>query len=282
MFGRKARFPFDYDPEDSGPKPAIPKEDLLKECSAYANNCQAMVEEAIVKSQRDNRLRADKELYGLSYQPGDLVLMHIPRVKRGVSARLRYQTTCPYQVLPHLPASRPNPDGSYNTYRVKHLGSGNETTVNVRQMLPYISQEAHSLQTPATPAAAPDSQEVGEPVEFDPGPGDFVLLPNQDGVPFHLLQIVSRDGRMTEAQYLNTTQATRERGFRLCWQHDTEKEVQANLKPRKKGYEAWTDDFAIEEFCQKVIKPKKLGAGTCVCYNLSKAEIRATLGEQPL
>ena len=284
MFGRKPRFPFDHDIQTKRPI-KLSSDDLLRTSSAYANNCSAMVEDAIIKSQRMNRFKADQELYSLVYHPGDLVLMHIPRVKKGISSRLRYQTTGPYEILEHQTSARRNQDGTYNTYRIKHLGSGQQTTANVRQLLPYISRQAHDVnqfeENETRPSPTPLNKESTNEA-FDPQPKDFVLLPNQDGVPYHLLQITHRDGRTVEAQYLNTSQGRRERGFKLCWEHPDKPEIQSNTKPPQKNYGPFIDDFTIEEFCQRCIAPSSLGSGRNQCWNLNKKEIQKTLQQQPL
>jgi hypothetical protein len=257
-------------------------QDMLRACKAFAENGAAIVEEAIVQSQRVNRERAAKELRSIVYGQGDLVLMHIPRTKKGTTTRLRYQTIGPFEVLPHLHLSRANADGSFNTYRLRHLASGQETTANVRQILPYISRAAHDHLQPPTHLPA----SVTPPAKFDPQPGSFVLLPNEGGVPYHLLQVLSRDGEDVVAQYLNTTQKKRLSGFRLCWQYTgagTQPEIQSNAQPTKKNYTAWNDNFVIAEFCQREVNPEKIGTKAVTSFfTLKKTDVSETLKHPPL
>ena len=276
MFGRKPRQPFDHNLADGEPVDMTDAE-LLRSCEAYANNCLAMVEDAIVCSQRLNRFRASEVLRSIVYYPGDLVLMHIPRVKKGITTRLRYQTTGPFEVQPHASHVTPNSDGSYNTYRVRHLGSGQETTANVRQILPCISKTAHLQDAHNTDFATPP---VVPP--FDPHPGSFVLLPNEGGVPYHLLKVLTRDDRIVHAQFLNTNDTQRLKRFRLCWQHDSKPEIQSNRQHNAHGYRAWADDFAIDELCQLEVQPTKIGATPSGnWFNLRKTAVAKALATPP-
>ena len=182
----------------------------------------------------------------------------------------------PFEVLPHI--STPSSDGTFNVYRLRHLGSGEETTANVRQMLPYISRAAHDAQTTTTPTPSAVPTAV-----FVPEAGSYVLLPNEGGVPFQLLKITDVDGHVLTAQYLNTTDKHRRRRFRLCWQHDSELEMQPNTQPQQPGYTPWLDTFARADFCQRSVVPTKIGqSASGSWFNLPKSEIDATLACPPL
>jgi len=277
LFGRKPRQPFDFSVSVDQPAD-LNDEQMLRHYDIFAANCQASVEDAIIASQRANRIRTEKQLYSVKHMPGDLVLTHIPRVKKGITTRLRYQTIGPFEVLEHN--SPPSPDGSFNVYRLKHLGSGQETTVNVRQILPYISRKAHEATAKKLPTPTPSNKTT----LFDPKIGEFVLLPNEGGVAYQLLRVVDREGNHeVTAQYLNTTNKDRLTRFRSCWQHDSKCELQSNAPPKNKGYTAWTDTFDMGELCQRVIKPVKIGAApNGAWFNLSKNEVQRTLGSSPL
>ncbi len=213
-------------------------------------------------------------LRGVVHKPGDLVLTHIPRVKKGVTTRLRYQTVGPFEVLPHtFPPTASN--GSYNVYNLRHLGTGAKTTVNVRQIMPYVSRSAHEADCPNDANA---TSPAVQPLPFNPQSNSFVLLPNEGGQAYQLLRIVSRDGDAVTAQYLNTTDKKRLKHFRLVWQHDTKSEIQSNRKPSNKGYRAWTDHFATADFNQREASPVQIGTGANGNhFNLSAAEVQATL-----
>ena len=113
-----------------------------------------------------------------------------------------------------------------------------------------------------------------------------MLLPNEGGVPYHLLQVLARDGDDVVAQYLNTTQKKRLAGFRLCWQYNgagTQPEIQSNAKPTKKHYEPWSDNFVIAEFCQREVYPEKKGSKASTSFlTLKKTDITEVLKHPPL
>jgi transposase InsO family protein len=275
MFGIKARQPADFalmTDTDFDNKTKLSDEELFRISDVYMRNMAASVDAAIIESQRANRLDADRVRYIISYEPGALVHVHVPRLKKGVTTRLRYQTIGPFEVLEHN--SPPNPDGSYNVYRLRHLGTGNEDTYNVKQILPYISRVAHEKAILDKPSTTP----VQANVDFDPKPGAFILLPNCGGKAYQLLKVLHRDNDSVTAHYVNTTDKQRLRNFKFCWQHPTDLEIQSNFAITKKGYTKWSDEFLTSEFCQIEIPVRKDALG----FHLLRKDVLNTLSYAPL
>ena len=280
LFGREPRFPFDLDLSSNEPIQLAPS-DILEHTDVYIKNCSALVEDAIITTQRQNRISADKHRYTMTYDVGDLVLVHTPRIRTGVAARLTYQSTGPYEVLPPNPQIRPNPDGSYNVYRLRHLASNKIITSNVRQMMPYISRAAHEAEKGTILSSA---DEPDKPEPFEPDEGDFLLLPQSDRkIKHHLLQVLNRDGDEVVAQYYNTTRPNRLVNFKKCWAHPTKMEIQSMQRPKFAGYEPWTDTFVITDFCQSIARPIRIGTKRVTySYRLAPKEVARLLKRPPL
>lgn len=255
--------------------------ELLKQCATYSANCAAMVEDAVVRVQRNNRIAQEKKLYSTMYQKGDLVLVRLQRFRPGVATRLRYQSSGPWEVLGPPRKAKPREDGSHNAYRLRHLASGKEMISNVKYILPYISKEAFQ----ALPSnsekegedSSPDSNEAA-PV-FEPKEGSFVLLPNnEDEKPWFLLKVLEKDGERLTCQYLNSTSSNPLRGQRLCWKHSQKAEIQSNRPPAQAGYMPWTDVFLCAELCQREMSLKPVGTGKYPkCYLVPPAELASCL-----
>ena len=82
----------------------------------------------------------------------------MPITKKGETPRLLYQAIGPFKVLGH--SSPPNSDGSYNSYKCEHLGTGRVSSFNVRDIIPYISVEAYEQEKArATGADANEEEE---------------------------------------------------------------------------------------------------------------------------
>ena len=59
--------------------------------------------------------------------------------------------------------------------------------------------------------------------------------------------------------------------------------MQTNSKPRNLGYREWTDEFNISDFCQRSIKPIKVGQSPSGSwFDLNAAEVNETLARPPL
>ena len=94
-------------------------------------------------------------------------------------------------------SSPPNSDGSYNSYRCEHLGTGRVSSFNVRDIIPYISVEAYEQEKSRAVQFNSDEEEeekeeFKEDPDFDPKVGDFLLFPNFGDVPYHLVRVTGR------------------------------------------------------------------------------------------
>ena len=88
----------------------------------------------------ENAVQDDKRRV-IHHAAGSLVNVSRPVTRKGETSRLLYQTIGPFKVLGH--ASPPNSGGGYNVYRLEHLSTGKVTTFNVRDIVPFISNEAY-------------------------------------------------------------------------------------------------------------------------------------------
>jgi hypothetical protein len=126
-------------------------------------------------------------------------------------------------------------------------------------------------------AKKPTVQPAQAEIQFDPQPGSFVLLPNEGGCAYQLLRVTARDGDGVTAQYLNTTEKTRLRNFRYCYYHPDKKEIQSMHAVNNKGYEKWSDEFTVQDFCQMEIMAVKSPVG----FSLKRSEVNDVLAHAP-
>ena len=69
-----------------------------------------------------NNMVADAKFRIVHHKEGSLVNVTRPITKKGGTSRLIYQAIGPFEVLGHN--SPPNSDGSFNVYKLRHLGTG--------------------------------------------------------------------------------------------------------------------------------------------------------------
>ena len=113
--------------------------------------------------------------------------------------------------------------GGYNVYRLEHLSTGKVTTFNVRDIVPFISNEAYErVLEEQQEEEKEDSDAALADEDFDPQPGDFLLFPNFQDVPYHLIRVKTRpfDDHITFNYYgVKKTNKTRLKGWQLVWTH---------------------------------------------------------------
>jgi hypothetical protein len=277
LYGYKPLSPADiaiqHHPDFAYTKKTMPEESWIKQARSHAHAAMEVVDNARRQLAKSNDFHDDKVRYTRTYSIGDLVLLWRPIYKKGISSRLLYQTIGPYEVVGH-----PKP----NIYSLVKLGTKNvdekASSHNVSEMCPYITKEHYEEQQEKAKPPAPDAtgaavDAAADAVAFDPQSGDFLLLPNFGGTPYHLCKVTDVNGDRISFHYYNTTSPKRLNNFRPCWQHAKLKEAQSLSKPKLKGYTPMTDTIQVNEFCQMVITTKLNKAG----HQLTKTNVDRVL-----
>ena len=215
----------------------------------------------------------------IHHAAGSLVNVSRPVTRKGETSRLLYQTIGPFKVLGH--ASPPNSGGGYNVYRLEHLSTGKVTTFNVRDIVPFISSGAYErVLEEQQEEKEEDSDEALADEDFDPQPGDFLLFPNFQDVPYHLIRVKTRPftDHITFNYYgVKKTNKTRLKGWQLVWTHPSKSELQSNSEVKLKGYEVADVELPLTAVCQKVIVPVEYTYCGKNYFRLKKADVKDVL-----
>ena len=207
-----------------------------------------------------------------------------PITKKGETPRLIYQAIGPFEVLGHN--SPPNSDGSFNVYKLRHLGTGRVAAYNVKDIVPYISKEAYEQdQEETAQEAKEDEEEILENQDFDPKEGDFLLFPNFGNVRYHLIRVISRpyDDEIKFCYYgVPKTNKKRLTGFQRVWTHPTKPEIQQNAECNLKDYSVSEHDLPLSEVCQKVIEPISYMTKGRMCFKLRAEDVKNVLKYAPM
>ena len=116
--------------------------------------------------------------------------------------------------------------------------------------------------------------------DFDPQPGDFLLFPNFQDVPYHLIQVKSRPftDHITFNYYgVKKTNKGRLKGFEKVWTHPSKSEVRSNVEVKLKDYEVADVDLPLTAVCQKVIVPVEYNFNGKTYFRLKKADVKEVL-----
>ena len=125
-----------------------------------------------------------------------------------------------------------------------------------------------------------DSDEVLVDASFDPQPGDFLLFPNFQDVPYHLIRVKTRPfhDHMTFNYFgVAKTNKSRLKGWQLVWTHPSKPEIQSNAEVKLKGYEVSEVELPLTAVCQKVIVPVEYNYRGKKYFRLNKADVKEVM-----
>ena len=258
-------------------------EEWMRNMKVAMRDALVIVNAARLTTAKENMV-VDAKYRVVRHEEGSLVNVVRPITKKGETSRLLYQAMGPFEVLRHN--SPPNSDGSYNVYRLKHLGTGREAAYHVKDIIPYISKQAYEQEKEEIAVeAAEEETEVLENAEFDPQVGDFLLFPNFGNVKYHLIRVMSRPFEdEIKFCYYGVPKSNKKRlnGFQQVWTHPTKPEVQQNAECKLKDYAAVQHDLPLNEVCQKVIKPDTHVSKGRLCFKLKAADVKDVLRYAPM
>ena len=248
-----------------------------------------IVNNARLTTAKENAEKDDSKFRVVHHKEGSLVNISRPITKKGETSRLLYQAIGPFKVLGH--SSPPNSDGSYNSYRCEHLGTGRVSSFNVRDIIPYISVEAYEQEKARASQAELNEEEVEKEEykkdpDFDPKEGDFLLFPNFGDVPYHLVQVTGRPFKdAVTFSYFGVSKQNKKRlvGFQQVWNHEdaSKPEIQQNAPVKLKGYKIVDHEVLLSEFCQEVIVPVEYGPPTNRKFKLKYSDVQEVLKYRP-
>ena len=198
--------------------------------------------------------------YSHKYHVGDLVLRWTPNPggARQLYGKLAYKCTGPYKIVDVNPR---NPD----VYRLVPLGQPNRepTSHHVRELCPYVTQEAHERQKPAPVGIVEDDLLKELKV------GDHLLLKN--GKRDYLTLVTKIDGQYVTVQYYNKKKPTKGpfkpmENLNLVWckpEDESKHPIEVyrpTLTPAQidLGYVAYSEKLHVGIFYQKRVEESHL------------------------
>jgi transposase InsO family protein len=271
LFGRKPRGPADAmllaDRKKQAAKQDMSVDEYFRQITARQDDMREAVNQAKLQQIRRNRFQNQKLKYTVEYHAGDLVLLYRSIRKKGITQKLLFQTTGPFEVVAKV---------HDNVYRLRKLSTGTESKHNVRDICPYITKEQHERKEADGAAAAQAMQaEPAEPDQLDPKAGDFLIFPgtapsqsrladnytaNPEKFPFFLCEVKSVEPAegTVHIHYYNTysqAQPPRLRGYLPAWAHTSTGVEQFKQKCPKNHQPVEDPGIPLEEFCPVKINP---------------------------
>ena len=260
VFGRKPCDPNMVAVQDGhlwGPKAdkkyLSPKGHITLRRARMANvHSQAIMQRLDVIKKNQSQVR--KMQYSQKYEVGDYLLRWTANPKVGVYGKLAFKTTGPYEVLSVHPR---NPD----VYQIRAVGNPNGQPVmtHTRELVPYVTREAHEQQKQTDVV-----QENDELLEVKPG--DHLLL--RYGRRDFLTKVLTKSGPYVEVQYYNTEGKDKDRDLRLVWyrqdpsvEGEAYQEIfkdQPSRSELQQGYVPWTERIHLNQFYQRIVEDKDM------------------------
>ena len=192
--------------------------------------------------------------YSYRYNVGDLVLRWTANPKIGLYGKLAYKSTGPYKIVGTNQFNR-------DVYQLVPLGRDelDPTSHHVRELVPYVTQEAHEQQHDM--GIDQNHQQLLE-VEV----GQHLLLPN--GKTDFLVVVKSKSGPYFKVHYYNTDQEDKTKSLKLVWwrqnpdstEDDYQEVYQDTLTKSqvKGGFSAWEEEIHANLFYQRVVQDTDL------------------------
>jgi len=170
VHGRDPRLPLDalFQP----PTPTSAEEKVVFEFTESLTQAHKHWRETQAKMAWKMKHHYDKNQKVVEYEVGELVYLHNPKKKKGMTRKLTTKAYGPYQVKEKL--------GSLNYY-LKSMVGGRDETCHVQRLIPIPSIDKHNI---------PSLVAMGEATTVD-SEGDFVLC---DGGPSDLEERTERVG----------------------------------------------------------------------------------------
>ena len=133
MFGKEMKIPFDIALE---PKDSLPQEtaDYLKQFMSNLKVAHQIAQENEALSKEKDKVRHDKNAKIPKFGIGDLVLLRVHKVQKGLSKKLTDKSEGPYRIVEI---------GPNFTYLIRRDNKGPKSLVNATNLKLYIPPERH-------------------------------------------------------------------------------------------------------------------------------------------
>lgn len=181
MFGEEMRLPFDIALE---PKDSLPQDyrDYLSQFIANLKIAHEIVQENEAQSKEKDKVRHDKRAQVQNFGIGDLVLLNVHKVPKGLSRKHFDKSGGPYRM---------DEIGQNYTYVIRRLSDNNRlnSVINATNLKLYVRPETvrdklNSQQiADNVPDADPDSDDDSSQVQTVPNPQPTPAVPNTQPTP---------------------------------------------------------------------------------------------------
>ena len=260
VFGRKPSDPNALavkDPHLWGPKAdkryLSPPEFTRLRRARMADTESQMILERLDRIKKNQSIVRQKQ-YSYAYDVGELALRWTANPKVGVYGKLAYKTTGPYEVVAKHPR---NPD----VYALRPLAKPNAdpTMVHIRELVPYITRDAHEKQEQTDVDQEADAileVKVGDHLLLKNGPRDF------------LTKVLSREGPYVTVHYYNTKNKDKDKELKLVYyrqnpdvegEHYEEIYVDSlSTAKQTQGWAPWTEQIHLHLFYQRIVEERDM------------------------
>ena len=260
VFGRKPSDPNALavkDPHLWGPKAdkryLSPPEFTRLRRARMADTESQMILERLDRIKKNQSIVRQKQ-YSYAYDVGELALRWTANPKVGVYGKLAYKTTGPYEVVAKHPR---NPD----VYALRPLAKPNAdpTMVHIRELVPYITRDAHEKQEQTDVDQEADALlevKVGDHLLLKNGPRDF------------LTKVLSREGPYVTVHYYNTKNKDKDKELKLVYyrqnpdvegEHYEEIYVDSlSTAKQTQGWAPWTEQIHLHLFYQRIVEERDM------------------------